>query len=354
LRRQRSFALSKIALASVLIIIIVVVALGAFVAYYLETTHVPDNNQPLIVYSADAYTAETSAFESAFTNTTGIQAAPPKSGGSLTLAQEIAQGNPASVFVSVSKTAVQSSTLRAAFPGWAIGFAGDQMTLALSNLTNSAASKVVSAFNQALNGNSSRAWYNFYSNLTSGTVKVGISNPNSDPAGFRAWIVLEAAGQIYANDSTFFVNRLISDSGNVTAESAADLVAPLETGQIQFLFTYRSEAMAQKLGTLQLPPVVNLGDPSYNSFYSRFSYRISSGVQVGGAIILYVTVPKNAASYSNSLQFVAYMIHNYQTILKPFGLTPIVPAKLYNDTSSIPSQVQQLLAQGLLAYGGTL
>ena len=289
----------------------------------------------LILYSADAYVNESTILENAFTSSSGIQMAPPKAAGSLTLAQQIAQGNPVSVFLSVSKTAVQNTTLKTAFGGWAIAFASDQMGIVYANSTtqNSAAMAVINAYNTASSTNTTAALYAFFNNLTSGQVKVGISNPNADPAGYRAWIVLEAAGHIYANNTNYFVNRMISNGGNFTGASAADLVAPLQTGQIQFLFIYKSDITAEHLKLIQLPSGVNLGSGAYNTFYSQFTYTITTGVQKGGSITLWYHVPKTSTDPTDSVKFVAFVIQNYPTLLKSFGLSYIQPPKIYNDTA---------------------
>lgn len=345
--------LSKLAIVVIVVIILVAVAGGA--SYYFVSMR-GSPSSPLILYTADAYVAEANTLESGFTNSSHLQMAPPKAGASFLLAQEIAQGNPVSVFISVAKPAVESLYLKNESSGWAVAFAADQMSIAYSNATlqNSAAMTVINSYDTAVSTNSTTAWYNFYSNLTSSSVKVGISNPNSDPAGFRAWMVLQSAGYIYANNDTgYFVNRMLSNSGNVTASSAADLVAPLVAGQIQFLFIYRSAIEPQHLNSLQLPSGVNFGNVAYNAFYSQFTYTISSGVQQGSAIILWITVPKDSTDYTDSVKFVAYVIQNSQTLLKPFGLTSIVPPKIYNDTS-IPASLQQLITQGSLLYGGAL
>jgi molybdate/tungstate transport system substrate-binding protein len=308
---------------------------------------------PLILYSADAYVVECAVLESAFTNSTGIMMVPPKSGGSLLLAQEISQGNPVSVFISVSHGAVTASRLGNESAGWAISFAADQMALAYSNssLQNSAASAAVAAYDSAVASNTTVAWNNFFTMISSGSVKVGFGNPNADPAGYRGWIVLEAAGQAYANNSSFFENRMLSNNGNVTGASAADLVGPLETGQIQFLFIYKSSAIAHKLNYLQLPSQVNLGNAKYSKFYSQFSYQISSGVQKGGVITLWITVPADSTDTTDSLQFVVFVVKNSPMLLSPFGLVPITPAKLYNSTT-IPQPLQQLVNQGYLQPSG--
>jgi molybdate/tungstate transport system substrate-binding protein len=309
--------------------------------------------KPLILYSADAYVLESAMLEGAFTNSTGIMMAPPKSGGSLLLAQEISQGNPVSVFISVSHGAVTASLLGNESSGWAIAFAADQMALAYSNssLQNSAASGAVAAYDSAVASNTTAGWNNFFTMVSSGSVKVGFGNPNADPAGYRGWIVLEAAGQAYANDSSFFVNRMLSNNGNVTAASAADLVGPLETGQIQFLFIYKSSAIAHKLNYLQLPGQVNLGNAKYSKFYSQFSYKISSGVQKGGVINLWITVPADSTDTTDSLQFVAFVVKKSPMLLSPFGLVPITPAKLYNSTT-VPQPLQELVNQGYLQPSG--
>ena len=149
--------------AAVVIIVIVIGASGLAYYYYssststssmsstmMSSTMMPSTTSPstpLILYSADSYVIESTVLESAFTNSTGITMAPPKAGGSLLLAQEISQGNPVSVFISVSHGAVTATHLGNESAGWAIAFAADQMALAYSNssLQNSAANATVAS-----------------------------------------------------------------------------------------------------------------------------------------------------------------------------------------------------------------
>ena len=359
-------------IAAVITIVTIVLVAGVGTYYYYSSTSsssstamsstmasstmmssTASTSSPLILYSADSFVIEARALESAFTNSTGIMMAPPKSGGSLLLASEIAQGNPVSVFISLSHGAVTAAHLGNESSGWAIAFASDQMTLAYSNATlqNSAGDAVVAACNSAVAANTTAAWNNCFTMLTSGSVKVGTGNPNADPSGYRGWIVLEAAGQAYANDSSFYGDRLISNNGNVTAASAADLIAPLQTGQIQFLWIYKSSAIAHKLNYLQLPGQVNLGDSKYSSVYSKFSYQLATGVETGGVIRLWITVPADSTDTADSLQFVAFIVKNSPTLLSLYGLVPITPARLYNSTTVSPL-LQQLVSEGYLQPSG--
>jgi molybdate/tungstate transport system substrate-binding protein len=359
-RRKRIDGISTAVIIAAVVIILIVIASGSY--YFLTTTttisskNTSSSGSGLILYSADAYVNETQTLESAFTQQAGIPTVPPKSAGSQVLGQQIAQGDPVSVFISVSKTAVQNTTLKSEFGGWAIAFAADQMSLVYSNSTlqNNAAVNVIDSYNNAVATNTTRAWFGFFSNLTSGSVKVGISDPNEDPAGFRAWLVLEAAGYAYAsNNSNYFSTRMLANNGNITSASAADLVAPLESGQIQFLFIYKSAGLSDKLNVLNLPPQVNLGSPAFSSYYAKFTYTISSGVQTGGIIALWITIPSDSTDPTDSFSFVAFVVKNAPALLANFGLTLYSPSKLYNDTS-VPAPISQLISNGSLAIAGRL
>lgn len=318
------------------------------------------NTSHLILFSADAYANESLNLEEGFATQTGIRMATPVVAGSSTLAANICAGEPVSVFISVSRTSVGPSGLCSEFPGWAIAFAGDQMGLAYSKATlqTAAGKSIIDSYNIALTTNSTKSWFDFFNNLTSGSVKLGISNPNTDPAGFRGWIVLELAGLAFSNNNSgeqYFVNRTLSNEVNISGASAATLLPALDTGQIQFLFIYKSDIAAEGLSLIQLPNSVNLGLPSYNSLYSQATYNTNAGIQKGSAIVLWLSVPKDSIGTNNSVDFVAYTIRNYQSVLNNFRLVPITPAELYSDPGySIPTPIEALVRSGILTDMGPI
>jgi len=53
------------------------------------------------------------------------------------------------------------------------------------------------------------------------------------------------------------------------------------------------------------------------------------------------------------VKFVVFVVQNYVTLLKPFGLVNIQPPKIYNDTA-LPSPLQQMVVNGTLSYAGQL
>jgi molybdate/tungstate transport system substrate-binding protein len=148
----------------------------------------------------------------------------------------------------------------------------------------------------------------------------------------------------------------LKSGANVTGASSAALVAPLQSGQIQFLFIYKSAAISDGLGYLVLNSHVNLSSPSLAAFYSKFSYTDSAGKTLGAPIVLVVTVPLSSVNTSEALEFVQYLVKNSAS-LSSYGL--VIPPKdlLYSSVSApqtLPPAIQAMLSQGLLVQAGPI
>lgn len=342
------------AVVAVSVIVLLAVVVGA--AVYLSRPAAPARKEgPLITYSADAYAAVATSLLANFSASTGVEVAPVKSGGSTADASAIEAGAPDDVFVSASLAATSPAEMGKASSDWAIGFATDQMVVAYSASTAAQPSgaNVIALGKAAEVSNTTADWNRFFTSLASGAVKVGISAPAQDPAGVRGWLVLEAAGTLYSGGETpAYSGALLADHGNVTAASAADLVAPLEAGNIQFLFIYRSAAVSDGLPFISLDRHVNLGDAGLAGYYSNFSYTDSAGTTRGSPIVIAVTVPAVAADPSGAVQFVTYVV-NHSRSLAGYGLVPLNPCVLYHGAAP-PAQIQRLVAQGIIVSGGVL
>ena len=310
---------------------------------------------PLITYSADAYGAETEALLSGFAKATGIPTAPVISGGSNADASTIEAGAPDDVFVSAALSATAPSHLGNLSANWAIGFATDQVVVAYSNatLSDAAASAVISFGQAAERSNASSDWNAFYAALTSGGTKVGISSPIADPGGLRGWLVLDAAGYLYVGNKSAYSSALLRAQSNVTGTSSAALVAPLQSGQIQFLIIYKSAAISDGIGYISLDEHVNLSDASLASYYSQFSYTDSAGETTGAPIVLVVTVPLSSVNSAEAFEFVQYLVNSMGS-LSEYGLVVPKTALLYSSLApqSMPGPIQALLAEGLLTQAG--
>lgn len=353
------------AIIAVVFVVIIAIGIESYAVYITSgrnTTGTTTSNSvstsvtpaPLISFSADAYAVEATSLLNGFSQSAGIPVAPVKSGGSFADAKQIAAGAPDDVFISVALSATGSAYLKNLSSNWAIGFASDQMVLAFSNATSSSSSgrAIIGQGNAAAQSNATSDWNKFFTTLTSGNASVGIADPVADPAGLRGWLALKAAGLLYAGGQNVYVTSLLHAKANVTGTHAAALVAPLESGQIQFLFIYKSAAISDHLGYLSLNPHVNLGDPTLVAFYSKLSYTDSAGVNAGSPIILCVTVPLSSVNTAEAYQFVQYVVNHAET-LSSYGLQPFSPTLLYHNGPP-PAPIAQLVSQGLIVEAGSL
>lgn len=330
--------------AAVLIVLVIIMVAGSGIYLFRQQPHV-------VIYSADAYVQEADSLAAQFHNSTGIEMNQAIGGGSYTLAREIGQGDPASVFISVALSTYDRSYLGNRYSGWAVGFASDQLVLAYSPEANQSVLNLVNMFRDAYSENSSSIFNEAFNNLTSGKIRVGISNASSDPAGLRAYLSLEAAGFLYHNGSTsYYITRALHNGAVVTASNAAELVSPLESGYIGLLYIYKSAAITKGLPYISLPPWINFGNSSLASFYSKFSYNTTSGLQVGVPIYLYISVVANATAASYAMKFVVFAIEN-NYLLSKYGLRPLKISLLFNSTTP-PQAIADLLNDGKLSSAG--
>lgn len=331
--------------------VVAVVSAASYAAYSWAGSTGPT----MITYSADAYVQESNFLLSSFHNSTGYSVAPAVGGGSFSDARAIGQGVPADVFISASVDAYNQSYLEGRYSGWAIAFSGDQLVLAYSNATLSSptASEIVRVFQSAYGANGTSFYFDAFSNLTSGRVSVGIATPADDPAGVRAWLALEMAGYLYASgNASYFTTSIERNGGNISAISAADLVAPLEVGNIQFLFIYKSAAVAKGLAFITLPDALNQGSANLTAFYSKFSYDLPTGAVHGSPIFLYVSVLSRSSDSDAAYAFVYFVVNN-TSLLSRFGISPLATPIVY-ASGPLPSGIAALVARGALAYGGPI
>jgi molybdate/tungstate transport system substrate-binding protein len=330
------------------------IAVVAVVAVY-AVSGISNSNPALITYSADAYVQESNALLNAFHNSSGVHISPAVGGGSFAVARQIGHGAPSDIFISVSSGAYARSYLQSRYSGWAVAFAADQLVIAYSSATlqNSSARAVIADFRTAASTNSSSSYFNAFQNFTSGSTKIGIANPADDPAGLRGWFALEIAGYLYAGGNrSYFTGNVNQNNAYVPSTSAATLVAPLVAGDIQFLFIYKSAAISDGLHFLSLPPEINQGSSNLTSFYSGFTYALSTGNVSCSPIYLFITVLANNTNEKASMEFVQFVV-SHTSLLGTFGMTPLSPAIVFSSVP-LPSSVENLVKEGALSNEGAL
>jgi tungstate transport system substrate-binding protein len=199
---------------------------------------------------------------------------------------------------------------------------------------------------------------NWYTILGRADVNYAISDPKSDPAGYRSLMTLGLAERRYG-DATIF-STLVTPYSKLTKTVAADVwtidatnpspdakkltitatgpeIAPLlKDGKVDYAFEYSSVAIQSGLKYITLPTDIDLSDPAKASTYQTMQVKRPSGTttvtEVGMPIVYGVTVPVNARSPAMGYEFIQLLLgSDGQAVLNSDGQTPIVPAEAYGN-----------------------
>jgi len=181
---------------------------------------------------------------------------------------------------------------------------------------------------------------NWYQVLSRPDVRVGISNPMLDAAGYRSIMVSLLADRYYQNTTLFpiligshFTPSLVvhdedgiatirlpevlrpSDGKLVIRDGSIFVLSHLEAGGIDYAFEYRSVAEGHDLRWINLPPEIDLSSPDFADEYGKV--RIILGFQrfsaigqerTGQPIVYAVTIPNNAPHRGLAQEFADVVI----------------------------------------------
>ncbi|MDP3563754.1 MAG: tungstate ABC transporter substrate-binding protein WtpA [Methanoregula sp.] len=194
---------------------------------------------------------------------------------------------------------------------------------------------------------------NWYKTLAMPEVTYAISDPTSDPAGYRSLMTIALAERKYG-DSTIF-DTLVKPYSKMTqtvdgAKHTIDATNPspdgkkliitktgpeiaplLKDGKVDYAFEYSSVAIQSGLKYVTLPPEIDLSTPDMSGRYATAVVIRPSGsatvTEVATPIIYGITTPTSAKNKAGGADFVNLLLSkDGQAILNADGQTPIVPA----------------------------
>jgi len=186
-------------------------------------------------------------------------------------------------------------------------------------------------------------------------VKVGHSNPNIDPAGYRAMLVTKLA-EIYYKKPGFFKklfgygdsyeNGEENKSKVIIRPKETDLLGLLESGVFDYLYIYKSVAKQHGLKYITLPQEVSLKSNKLNNYYKQVSFKITGkkpGTFIrkqGSAMVYGITVvqhlDKMPMNKDGAVKFVQFVLSpEGQAIMSKNGQGIINPPVITGDASII-------------------
>jgi molybdate/tungstate transport system substrate-binding protein len=131
-------------------------------------------------------------------------------------------------------------------------------------------------------------------------VETGHSDPHLDPAGYRALLVMQLAERYYGERGLAERLRRAVPARNIRPKEI-DLVALLETGELDYVYQYESVARGAGLKFVAFPDSISLADIRDSSFYAQAVVRVvghrpGDSLTVRGEPIVYaLSIPRRAA-----------------------------------------------------------
>jgi molybdate/tungstate transport system substrate-binding protein len=182
---------------------------------------------------------------------------------------------------------------------------------------------------------------NWFDILLKPGVRVGIADPRFDASGYRTLMVYKLAEEYYGRADLFDtmfadqfklpiqaesggnvsvirvpeVLEMQPDSRVVIRGSSVQLLALLESGDLDYAFEYESVIHQHNLNLVALPDELNLGNGSENPNYSRVTVILDfqrfqsvkpefTGEQIGYG----VTIPSNAPHPDAAIRFIQFLL----------------------------------------------
>ncbi len=256
--------------------------------------------------------------------------------GSRTSARKITDlGRPCDVMASADYTVIDN-LLIPGFADWNISFATNEMAIMY---------RPDSLFADEING---RNWPEI---LLRKGVRYGHSDPDADPCGYRSQLTWQLAEKYYRIPGLYRKLRENCPPANVRPKET-DLIGLLESGELDYLFIYRSICQQHDMPYVTLPDEINLKSAALADFYRQASVQISGKkpgqriTKTGKPMVYGITICRNAPNRKVAEAFVAFVIGpEGRKIMAANGQPPIDPPRATGRTDLLPAAIAGLVAR---------
>ena len=287
----------------------------------------------LIIFHAGSLTVPVAELTQAFQAQHPGVTFETEAAGSRTTARKVSELEREADLVMSADYTVIDNLLIPEFADWNIQFARNTMVIAYTDQAQYA---------DEINSD------NWYEILTRDGVIYGHSDPNADPCGYRTLLVWQLAEVHYGVPGLYVMLEEHCPPENVRPKET-DLLALMQSGDIDYAFEYRSIAVQHGLKFVELPDEINLSMVEQADFYGQATVEVSGTepgttiTQVGKPIVYGVTIPKNAPSPDLAIEFVKFLLGpEGQAIMEAQGQPPIVPP-VASDADALPAELQTLV-----------
>jgi molybdate/tungstate transport system substrate-binding protein len=185
----------------------------------------------------------------------------------------------------------------------------------------------------------------FYKALQQKGLRIGRTDPNIDPKGYRAIWMANLTQKVYHLKG--FEQKLfgaIENASQVFPEQT--LVARMLTGQVNAGVFYLSEVKDLGIPYIKLPAQVNLGSTKYAKQYATQHFTTTAGQTITGAPIQYtITIPSTVKNEAGAEAFVEFVLSaRVRAVSAAHGLLPF-KTTVGGDRSALPSPLTSFIGK---------
>lgn len=269
------------------------------------------------------------AFQKKYPNVT-VQ---PQFGGSVKMVKQVTEANQPADLVAVADYSVIPKYLfgnngQQKYSDWYVGFAGNAITFVYTDKSK---------------GQEKITPDNWYQILARNGVKIGRSNPDTDPSGYQTLQMLTLAERYYKTSG--LAQKILANAPETNIrDTETELLSALTEGQIDYLAIYKSDAVNNSLKYVQLPAQIDLSDPKYAGTYAEAKVMTKNGELTAKPIIYALTILNNAPNAEWAGKYAAFVLGpEGQAILQQNGFG-ILPQPYANELDKVPADLRSLVA----------
>ena len=329
--------------------------------------------ETLTIYHAGSLSVPLSELETEFEKTHPTVDVLRESGGSAkminkAITREQAGESPPDIVASADYTLIPDRLYEPGYADWNIVFARNKMALCYRGGAPYADDITSGA----------RTWYEV---LRNEDITWGHSNPDDDPCGYRTPMVIQLAQKYYHDEADTFglskdpdANGLydvlvpgsehergrVSQGKEVVRPKSVDLIALLQSGDLDYAFEYSSVAVQHGLKYIELDDAVNLSQTgeigksgiTFEDFYKKASIEIiktpgpppTYAAKTGKPIVYGITIMDNAPNKELAAEFMALLLSEVgQEVFEVKNGQPFVVPARCDHVEKLPPSLASLV-----------
>jgi molybdate/tungstate transport system substrate-binding protein len=296
------------------------------------TRDVVPSEGPLVVFTAGSLARPIRAALDSFAAREGVTYE-LESAGSLETARKLTELGKIPDVIALADEDVFPKVLMPAHATWYVRFAENRIVLAYTDRSRYAAEI------------DSTNWWRV---LQRPGLEIGRSNPDLDPAGYRTLMVFQLAERLYGSAGLAAALEKAAPPRNMRPKEI-ELVALLESGDLDYAWFYESIARASGVRHVRLPASIDLSSTEDSATYATATVRVIGAsardtISMKGAPIRYAfSIPVKASHPAVGARFATFLLTDGRKALEGAFLSTLPNPDAVG--TGVPPDVQSALGR---------